>query len=242
VIAVLCKLSWMINEDSIIGDIARMSTTTVYILGVMAMFVIGFVIVVVRFYKNLLSKEAYLTHTLPFKTYQHLNCKLLCGASVIIVNVLVLIASVFIFAVGTDGFKEFIEVIDEMFMMIGTVYEPWQIIIMIAEIVVVLIISLANSLLMPYAAMSIGQRFKSKIGGAVIAYLCLYVAIETIDAIIMGVVAIVGSLDFVSNISMDDGFAIVSVVLVLSIIYTTVITAALYIISRTQLSNHLNLE
>lgn len=238
--ALLSKLSFLISEEGILGTILQTSTTTIYILGVVAMFVVGLVIVIVRFYKNLLSKEGYLTFTLPFKAIQHLNCKLFCGITVIIVNFIVLLLSLLIFFIGGDGFNTFIDNLKMGFDMLTQVYRPWQIIIVGVELVMVIALSLFNTLLMPYCAMAIGQRFRSKIGGAVAAYLCLYAAHEFIDMIVVSVAALLG--ENVVNPLENHLFEAASIIIGAGVVYTGLITFALYFTTYRQLSRHLNLE
>ena len=56
-----------------------------------------------RFYKNLLSGEGYLTFTLPFSATQHIVCKLLCGVLVIVIDFIAVIASLLIMVCGYGG-------------------------------------------------------------------------------------------------------------------------------------------
>lgn len=239
-LALLGKISFLISGDGIFASLLKTSSTVLYIIGVIAMFVVGFVIVIVRFYKNLLSKEGYLTFTLPFTASQHLNCKLICGAAVIAGNFIVLILSLFIFFVGTDGFATFIDNIREGVNMVTRLYNPWQIAVVIAEFVAILLASLIQTLVMPYAAMSVGQRFKSKIGGAVLAYIIMYAAIETIDSVIMVVLMLLDDLftETLTNYPYGSTVAIFG----LCVLYSAVISSVMYLIARNQLTKHLNLE
>lgn len=239
-LALLGKVSFLISGDGVLASILQSSTTVLYIIGVAAMFVVGFVIVVVRFYKNLLSKEGYLTFTLPFKPVQHLNCKLMCGATVIVCNFVVLILSLLIFFVGTDAFDTLIESIREGYYMVTQIYEPWQIALVIAEFVVILIISLLQSLVMPYAAMSVGQRFKSKIGGAVLAYIIMYAAVETVDSVVM--VVSMPFNNFITDMMSNHPYGFFVTVLLLGILYSAAVSVVMYCIAKKQLTKHLNLE
>ncbi len=239
-LAVLCKLSWLVNEESILGSIFQVTTTVTYVLGLVAMLVIGLVIVVVRFFKNLISKEGYLTFTLPFKASQHLNCKLICGGTVVIINFVVAFLSLLIFFIGTDNAKTFIDNVVIGFKGLVSYYGKWQSAVVITQFVLLAVISVFGTLLMTYAAMSIGQRFRSKIGGSVVAYLCIYSAIESIEMIFVVVFMLLG--DKITDILGNGDFKSVSITMCFSLLYLVVIYTVLYVVSRIQLSKHLNLE
>ena len=84
--ALLSRLSLLIKTDNVLLQIPSRISTTIYFFSIVAVFVVGMVVVVMRFYKNLLSGEGYLTFTLPFSATQHIVCKLLCGVLVIIID------------------------------------------------------------------------------------------------------------------------------------------------------------
>ena len=94
--ALLSRLSLLIKTDNVLLQIPSRISTTIYFFSIVAVFVVGMVVVVMRFYKNLLSGEGYLTFTLPFSATQHIVCKLLCGVLVIIIDFISVIASLLI--------------------------------------------------------------------------------------------------------------------------------------------------
>ena len=239
-LALLGKVSFLVQKEHIFSSVLKVSSVALYVMGVVAMLVIGFVIVIVRFYKNLLSKEGYLTFTLPFKPQQHLNCKLLCGVTVIVVNFIVFILSLFIFGVGTDGYKTFCDAVKMGLDMLTQLYKPWQIAIVVAEFILMLIVSLFQTLAMLYAAMAVGQRFKSKIGGAVLSYVIMYSAIETVELVFMIVSMPLG--DYLNKIMEKYMYASTVALFGFGIVYSAVITSVMYFIARRQLEKNLNLE
>ena len=52
-------------------------TLTLYIFILVGMFVASLIVMIQRFYKNLLSEEGYLMFTLPVKPYKHIISKLI---------------------------------------------------------------------------------------------------------------------------------------------------------------------
>ena len=50
--------------------------TTLYVISLIAIVVVTIVMLIIRFYKNLISDEGYLMFTLPVKTHQLINAKM----------------------------------------------------------------------------------------------------------------------------------------------------------------------
>ena len=111
------------------------------------------------------------------------------------------------------------------------------------ELAVLILISPIQSLLMFYAAISLGQQFKNKVGGAVVAYICLYAAVQILSTVIMMPVsfATAGGIDeFDSMINNSVGY--LQIFLLVMILYSAVLSAAYFFISRHCLTKKLNLE
>ena len=102
---------------------------------------------------------------------QHIVCKMLCGVLVIIIDFIAVIASLLIMGAGTEVLAEVFEVLKAGFKFAGEKLTAAQIISLTAEFIIAIIIGMFQSLLMFYAAIAIGQQFKSRVGGAVAAYI-----------------------------------------------------------------------
>ena len=75
-----------------------------YVLLIMAIFVLTLVVMIQRFYKNLLSGEGYLMFTLPVRTWQLLTSKLIVSMVWILLSCAVTLLSIFLMALG-HGFS-----------------------------------------------------------------------------------------------------------------------------------------
>lgn len=122
--ALLSRLTLLIKTDNTLLQIPAGISTTVYAFSIIAVFVVGMVVVVMRFYKNLLSGEGYLTFTLPFTATQHIVCKLLCGVLVIVIDFIAVIASLLIMGAGTEVLAEVFEVLKAGFKFAGKSLPP----------------------------------------------------------------------------------------------------------------------
>ena len=76
--------------------IAVVISGLIYTLLVMALLIITIVMVLQRFYKNLLKEEGYLMHTLPVPTWMLVASKTICSLIWILLSIAVLFASVFV--------------------------------------------------------------------------------------------------------------------------------------------------
>ena len=69
-------VSFLPKGESGVLDFWKGLVLSLSIMLIVSIFVVGSVVIVVRFYQNMLSKQGYLTNTLPFKTYNHIICKI----------------------------------------------------------------------------------------------------------------------------------------------------------------------
>ena len=170
---------------------------------------------------------------------QHIVCKLLCGVLVIVIDFIAVIASLLIMGAGTEVLAEVFEVLKAGFKFAGEKLTAAQIISLTAEFIIAIIIGMFQSLLMFYAAIAIGQQFKSRVGGAVAAYICLYAAAQVINTFIMIIsIAVFGSIEVDLTISVGTFQAFLGLIAV----YSLSLAAVYFCITRHFLSKKLNLE
>lgn len=237
--ALLSRLGSLIKTSNTVVSVFKGLSVTIYIFSIIAVFVVGMVIVVTRFYKNLLSHEGYLTFTLPFSATQHIVCKLICGAVVMTLNIIMLIISVAILLTGTVAGKDFIKGMFEAFNMAADYYSAAQIIGFICELGFMLLVSLIYSILMFYASMAIGQQFKNKVGASVVAYICLYSAVQVISMVVM-IPAMIVNMD-VFNVQ-ENALGSIQLFFGFIILLNFVLAAVYFFITRHFLTKKLNLE
>lgn len=170
---------------------------------------------------------------------QHIVCKMLCGVLVIIIDFIAVIASLLIMGAGTEVLAEVFEVLKAGFKFAVEKLTAAQIISLTAEFIIAIIIGMFQSLLMFYAAIAIGQQFKSRVGGAVVAYICLYAAVQVINTFIMIIgIAVFGSIEADLTISVGTFQAFLGLIAV----YSLILAAVYFCITRHFLSKKLNLE
>lgn len=238
-LAIFNRVFFLLDDRINIVRVMQKSCITLYILGIIAMFAIGAVAVVVRFYRNLLSAEGYLTLTLPFKMSQHILCKLICGAVMIILDFVCLLLSLFILLIGYgDSLETLVKGALEMFVCALDEYGGVTLVV-VAEFAVIAIVTLAAALLMTYTAMAIGQQFKNRIGASVIAYICIYAALQTVSFVAIFIASRYSGIDSMYNYG--NTLAVLSVVLGAVILYQITLSVIYFAVTNRLLSKRLNL-
>lgn len=239
--SVLSRLVYLVKTENSIINTFKTLAVIGYVLTIIAVFIVGIVIVVTRFYRNLLSNEGYLTFSLPFTATQHIVCKLICGAVTVAVDFVLVFFSLAVLGIGTKAENDFIKFLPELFKAFFNYGEWPQLTLLIAEIAVFAIITLLEALLMFYAAIAIGQQFKNRVGASVIAYICLYAASQIISLIFMSFIFAFGSASGFENY-LNSGISAVSLLLLLPIVFSALLGTAYFLITRYFLSRKLNLE
>lgn len=241
--AALSRLTFLMDFDNNVLNTVRVLSVTAYVLGIFAVFIVGLVIVVMRFYKNLLTHEGYLTFTLPFTPTQHIVCKLVCGTVVMIIDFVVVICSLLILGAGTEVLGDILGIIKLAITELPDYLSAGQIALISSEILLLLLLAPIQSLLMFYAAMALGQQFKNKVGGAAISYICLYAAVQIITSLIMIPVSVVGAggMEEFNNL-INNSVMYSEVFFAFLIVMSAVLAAVYFIITRHFLTKKLNLE
>lgn len=185
--AILLGTSILQNESL---EILAVSSMMVYILSIIALFIITAVYLTIRFYKTMYSSQGYLTHTLPVSTASVINTKILVSAFWIFISFCITILSVFVLIRITAGtewdpsvFQELNAVIPELFGIGAGEF--------LVLLIATLILACFSGILMIFASLSIGQLFSlHRIIAAIITYIVFYVIeqiIGTIELMILGI-------------------------------------------------------
>lgn len=166
--------------------------TIAYIATLIAIIVVSFVIVILRFYKNLMSDEGYLMFTLPVKSHQLINSKLIASILWTVASFAAVIASLFLVFITPERMetlKDLFQIFKaEMESDLGSIST-----LIIIEIIVMTVIGVINNILQIYASIALGQLFN---GHKVIGSFAAYIAINTLTQIISLIIIMIGALIF----------------------------------------------
>lgn len=159
-IAVLLMVAWVISL--VVGAIAV------------------FVMLIKRFYSNLLTDEGYLMFTLPANVHQLVLSKLIVATVWFMVEILVLILSVMIAVFDNSMIAEMLDFVRVAWREM-TVKLALNGTTMILETLVLLFVSIAGSCLQFYSAMSIGYGcVNHKALKSVAAYFVMWFVLQTL--------------------------------------------------------------
>ncbi|MDO4540410.1 MAG: hypothetical protein Q4B48_04840, partial [Syntrophomonadaceae bacterium] len=156
-------------------------TIALTVLLLIALWVMYLVVIVIRFYKNLLGDEGYLMFTLPVSIHQLLWSKLfgavLWGLACIVTSAL---AILFMTISGID-FSSIREALNELL----TVVDGGTLILLSGEYLLILLASAICAILLAYLAMSIGQLAnESRFAASFAAYIGLSIVVQVLATIL----------------------------------------------------------
>ena len=153
---------------------AFISLTFLWIGSIIGLVILTYILVIRRFYVNLVRDEGYLTLTLPVSTRMHMLSKLLSGLCFIVLTAVVLMAGMMIVAAGLGGanvWEELAQALRDFFETFESFYG--------ALFFVNSVLNFIRGILLIYFSICVGQMFaKHKIWGAIGAYLGLLIVLE----------------------------------------------------------------
>ena len=215
-----------------------------------AMAVLALIFVCERFYKGLLGDEGYLMFTLPASAGAHIASKGLTALILEIVSALIALLSGFLLVVAYQP-AGFAEGWVEFWRMLGQIELPSAFPWLIVEGIFLVLISAAEQTLKIYAAIALGHLAKKhRVLWALLAYVGIGVALNTLFGIGISSSLVGRMLGFCSNITIfsDSGALTSSAVgaaaaAMGSVILVELLIAALFFfLTRFILRKHLNLE
>ena len=207
---------------------------TTYIVGMVVIVVVSYFYPIIHYYRNLFSRQGYLTFTLPVSTWKILLSKTVVGFGWYLVNIGVAIFSVW----AITGFlripSDYLANINSY--LVGEVGMSFS--TLMGWTVGITLTSLLWSLLTAYFSVSIGQLYaKHKIIASVVAYIAIYIVMQTLITIVIlpflfrGVVAGGPSIHTVVSVSFYSTF-----------IFTIVFSALFFIFSGIIIKKKVNLD
>lgn len=186
VLTLLTRFCIYIPFENTVFKIMTVILTVVYVVAMAFMSLLSLVLVIKRFYQNMLRDQGYLSHTLPVKMWQHLVARVITYSVWIMSSILAMLLSLFLFFVGkpkfTRGMNKFIKEFKDMMS-----YPKMSIVLVL--LVLLIIAQIFVNVLNFMASLSLGQIFvKHKILGSIVFYFLLSYVMGFITSLIMMVV------------------------------------------------------
>lgn len=188
-----------IPSDQVMFAMGEVSLIVVYVLSLFGVVFCSAGMTVVRFYKNMVSDEGYLTFTLPAKVEQLVFAKFLVAVAWQLITVILCIVSLFcVFVVGHVELGVFFEEALSIMKEFGG---------LVPVFFIVMLIGIMYQVLIYYLSIAIGQLFGTyKILASIIAYCVLGFVLEMVMAFaLLGIFGITGLMNMEQTMAVSDG-------------------------------------
>lgn len=168
---------------------------TIFVVLIISTFVVNFIVMLMRFYKNLFSDEGYLMNTLPVSPAANIWAKAFSSAIWTLASVAVASLTGFIFFFGDylfdigDALGEFWTAFQYEILPYITAADSAWIGIILTELIIMILIGLVSSPMLCYMCITLGQRFsRHKVLGAFGVYLIVSFLVQTVGAVFTAVI------------------------------------------------------
>lgn len=237
-------LTGRIDFDSIeLNQTLLAVTFTLYFLIFTAASFGTFIIIAIRFYKNMYSDEGYLSHTLPVTRGQHMLSKMITGSVWALIDLVLLVLSAYILIATPYVTRAFNEnkaaFLNEFGFETSANFQKFLIYMALLSVIGVI-----SSVITIIASIIIGQLFGShRILGAVVSYFGITTVISAVTTIIFGVTGILT--DTIATADAEGTFNFYKYIMEvanISLILTVITSVILYIVSYLIFQKKLNLN
>lgn len=218
-----------------------------FVMGVMAVCVVAVVMMIQRFYRNLLSDEGYVSFTLPATVDEHIFAKLISSfiwffaTGVVVVLAMFIMTATSLNAAFTGGG---VVSIDGMLNEVSfwDFFTGWDIAGYVLEGIVLLFVYSCSVCLHFYAAMALGHSFNDHKGLlSVVSFFVLSAAMTMLAVLGATITGNSGLFDLFNNIDTLDISAAMHVMMLILIALELVKAALYYLPTTFCLKKHLNL-
>lgn len=229
----------LIHQLSSNQDAPRVIGMTLYIITLVSMGVITLIVMIQRFYKNLLQDEGYLMFTLPTAPWMHITSKLLVSMMWMVASAIIAFISILINLIGEFELSDFFEFWTHAFKALNETFGSSTPLIII-ELLLIAFLNLASGILIIYASISIGHLFnKHRVLTAFGAFLVL----NTISQIIHLCLAFPAFTKFIKyDAFRNNAVTFTHTTLLYTLIISALFASAYFAISNIILRKRLNLE
>ena len=212
-LGVLANLSIRLLDSGVGGTLMRILMglfVAAFFIGMTVAWVMTLVLMVSRFYRNLLKDEGYLMFTLPTSTHALIWSKLIVStvwflATALLIGLLTFLTAANLGKMNADDFNTAFYGMREMLDMLYSLgVSRGSLILLLAELVVASVVACLTTCLHFYAAMGLGQMSADHKGlMSVLAFIGISLAFQIIGSTVFSGLVKTGSVDLVVQ-SIED--------------------------------------
>lgn len=234
----------MLDGRSDVLRILGVLIVTAFGLTIFGVLLLSFVLMIQRFYKNLLQDEGYLMFTLPVSVHQHIWSKLIVSVVWFAATILAIIAASLIVAYQGGFLREFFDILRWFFeglqklkiseTLNGTAY--------LVEFAVLMFLAMASFALQFYAALAAGHsRANHKMVWSVAWFFGFQFALQFLGSLLFITLDRL-HIPFPFHLDIQSATVAIHVGLLMAIGCVVVYGAIFYAVTTFFLKKHLNLE
>ena len=232
----------MDSENFVLNMLAALIILA-YVAAIIGVFIVAFILMLQRFYKNLLGDEGYIMFTLPASVHQHVWSKLIVSAVWFIATGVVVILSAFVAAADVSFFTDLLDVFPKLFEQLNAYY-AFNGTAFVIEFVVLMLAACMSFSLQFYAALAVGHSFANhKMAMSVVFFFVFQFVMQMASGILLisldngAIRHLLAAMNFHVT-----GVAAMHVAMLGLIILSVLYGAVFYIVTTITLKKRLNLE
>ena len=233
----------LMDTSNVVLNILAALVILAYVAAIIGVFIVAFILMLQRFYKNLLGDEGYIMFTLPASVHQHVWSKLIVSAVWFILTGVVVVLSVLVLAFNVSFLTDLAEVFPKLFEQLNAYYAFNGTAFMLEGLILLFAGCMTFSLQF-YAALAVGHSFPNhKMALSVVFYFVFQFAMQILGAFLIlaldegPLYQLLMRLDF-----HIDGAAAVHFAMWILIALTALYGAVFYFVTALTLKKRLNLE
>lgn len=214
-----------------------------YVAAIIGVFVVAFILMLQRFYKNLLGDEGYIMFTLPASVHQHVWSKLIVSAVWFIATGVMVILSAFVAAFNVSFLTDLAGIFPKFFQQLNAYYAVNGTAFLLEFLALMLVCCMSFSLQF-YAALAVGHSFANhKMALSVAFFFVFQFVMQMISGVLLLMLdqgplqSLLAGLNF--HVS---GMPAIHIAMLGLIVLTAIYGAVFYIVTTMTLQKRLNLE
>ena len=223
----------LMDTSNVVLNILAALVILAYVAAIIGVFIVAFILMLQRFYKNLLGDEGYIMFTLPASVHQHVWSKLIVSAVWFIATGVVVFLSVFVAAFNVSFLTD---LMTAYYAVNGTVFA--------LELLALMLAACMSFSLQFYAALAAGHSFANHKMALSVAFFFVFQFVVQMAGAIVLVLLDEGPLhQFLLTLDFQlTGVAAVHFTMVALLLLTVLYGAIFYIVTTITLKKRLNLE
>ncbi|MDO4315351.1 MAG: hypothetical protein Q4C45_06190 [Oscillospiraceae bacterium] len=235
----------LLNTRYRILDMLGVLLVMAFGIAIFAVCIMSVVVMVQRFYKNLLQDEGYVMLTLPVSVHQQVWSKLIVSAVWFAATVAMVIAAACIVAFDIDFIKYFFQGVGELFGELRKLEAYYAVngTAIALEVVALCFLGCCAMCLQFYAALAVGHSFAShKMAWSVAFFFIFQFAVQMVTSMIVIFADATGLDYFLANYVHLSYMASIHALMIFLIACVVVYGAIFYVVTTYFLKKRLNLE